>query len=63
IDLYRLKNELEAMQAGVEDCLYSDHICLVEWPDKAPTLFPDDTVHAYLDAPDTQIRRLIIDDK
>lgn len=58
IDLYRLKDEQEAMQAGVEDCLYSDHICLVEWPEKAPGLFPPDTIHAYIEAVDSQTRRL-----
>src|SRR5882757_2880021 len=29
IDLYRLNDEEEARQAGVEDCFYNDHICLV----------------------------------
>lgn len=58
IDLYRLKDEQEATQAGVEDCLYSDHICLVEWPEKAPALFPDDTVHIYIEAVDAQTRKL-----
>src|SRR5919106_824354 len=36
IDLYRLKDEEEVVQAGVEDCMYSGSICMVEWPDKAP---------------------------
>jgi tRNA threonylcarbamoyladenosine biosynthesis protein TsaE len=45
IDLYRLKDEEEALRAGVEDCLYSGDICLVEWPDRAPAIFPPDTVH------------------
>ena len=61
IDLYRLKDEDEAIQAGVEDCLYSDHICLVEWPGKAPGIFPDDTVHVYIDIIDSSLRRLRID--
>src|SRR4249920_2947842 len=26
IDLYRLSNEEEAIRAGIEDCLYSNHI-------------------------------------
>jgi tRNA threonylcarbamoyladenosine biosynthesis protein TsaE len=60
IDLYRLKDEQEAIQAGVEDCLYSDHICLVEWPEKAPALFPDDAVHIYIEAIDAQTRKLRI---
>ncbi len=60
IDLYRLKDEEEAIRAGVEDCLYGDHICLVEWPEKAAGLFPDDTVHVYLEAVDSQTRKLKI---
>jgi len=42
LDLYRLKNEEEAIRAGVEDCLLSGEICLVEWPDRAPGIFPED---------------------
>ena len=61
IDLYRLKDEDEAIQAGVEDCLYSDHICLVEWPEKAQGVFPDDAVHVYIDTIDSLSRRLRID--
>ena len=45
MDLYRLKNEAEAINAGVEDCLYSGSKCLVEWPEKAPGIFPDNTLH------------------
>jgi tRNA threonylcarbamoyladenosine biosynthesis protein TsaE len=44
IDLYRLKDEAEALQAGVEDTLYSGELCLVEWPDRAPGIFPPETV-------------------
>ena len=62
IDLYRLKGEAEAMQAGVEDCLYSGHYCLVEWPERAPGLFPDDTLHLYLEVTGPQDRRLVIRD-
>jgi tRNA threonylcarbamoyladenosine biosynthesis protein TsaE len=48
IDLYRLRDEQEAIQAGVEDCLYSDHICLVEWPEKIPNLLPEDALNIYI---------------
>lgn len=43
IDLYRLKDELEAMHAGVEDIIHSGATCFVEWPERAPSIFPDDT--------------------
>ncbi len=61
IDLYRLKDEEEALQAGVEDCLYSDHICLVEWPERAPGIFPEDTVQVYIEVIDSARRRLRIE--
>lgn len=63
IDLYRLKDEQEAIRAGVEDCLYSDHICFVEWPEKAPAIFPADTVHVFVEVVDSENRRLTIRDK
>jgi tRNA threonylcarbamoyladenosine biosynthesis protein TsaE len=60
IDLYRMKDEEEAIQAGVEDCLYSGYTCFVEWPDKAPGIFPADTMHLYLSVLDSQTRKLSI---
>ena len=60
IDLYRLKNKEEVIRAGVEDCLYSNHICFVEWPDKAPAIFPDETIYVFLEVVDEQTRRLVI---
>jgi tRNA threonylcarbamoyladenosine biosynthesis protein TsaE len=51
IDLYRLKSEREAINAGVEDCLYSGNLCLVEWPEITPGLFREDVVHCYLASP------------
>ena len=48
IDLYRLKNEAEAIAAGVEDCLYSGNLCFIEWPEIAPGILPDEMVHCYL---------------
>jgi tRNA threonylcarbamoyladenosine biosynthesis protein TsaE len=63
IDLYRLNDEEEAIRAGVEDCLYSGHICLVEWPERAPSIFPDGTAAVFISAMDPQTRLLRIGDK
>ena len=62
IDLYRLKDEQEAIQTGVEDCLYNDHICLIEWPEKIPSLLPDDTLHVFIESIDDRTRKLRIGD-
>jgi len=58
IDLYRLKNEEDALRAGVEDTLYSGEICLVEWPDRAPGIFPPQTVSLQLEALNSQTRKI-----
>ncbi|HET6995089.1 MAG TPA: tRNA (adenosine(37)-N6)-threonylcarbamoyltransferase complex ATPase subunit type 1 TsaE [Chitinophagaceae bacterium] len=63
LDLYRLKNEEEAIRAGMEDCLYSDNICLVEWPDRALGIFPPGTLHIYIEIVDSASRKLRTDDK
>ncbi|HEY0676981.1 MAG TPA: tRNA (adenosine(37)-N6)-threonylcarbamoyltransferase complex ATPase subunit type 1 TsaE [Chitinophagaceae bacterium] len=60
IDLYRLEQEEDAFRAGVEDCLYSGNICLVEWPERADALFPPETIHAWLEVVDPQTRKLTI---
>lgn len=45
IDLYRIRDEQEALDAGMEDALFSGAYCIVEWPEKAPGIFPAETVH------------------
>ncbi|MBK8712726.1 MAG: tRNA (adenosine(37)-N6)-threonylcarbamoyltransferase complex ATPase subunit type 1 TsaE [Niastella sp.] len=44
LDLYRIKNEEEAIAAGVEHCLYSGRFCIVEWPQHAHQLLPENAV-------------------
>ena len=60
IDLYRLDREEEAFSAGVEDCLYSGNTCLVEWPERAPSLFPNDTLYVTIDVIDPTTRKLTV---
>src|ERR1700760_1416256 len=58
LDLYRLKDEEEALRAGVEDVLYRGEFCLVEWPDRAPGIFPSDTVHLWMELLDPETRKI-----
>ena len=58
LDLYRLKNQEEAIQAGVEDVLFSGDTCFVEWPGIAPELLPPGTVHVFLSLVDPETRKL-----
>ena len=50
MDWYRLKDENEARQAGVEEAIYSNCICFVEWPERALQLLPNNTLNIYLSA-------------
>ena len=58
MDWYRLKDEEEAIRAGMEEYLYSGKICLVEWPDRAPGILPEETLHLHLAVIDRDARRL-----
>ncbi len=61
IDLYRLQGEEEAIRAGMEEYLNSGAICLVEWPEKAPGIFPPGTVQVYIEVLDNTKRRVKIE--
>ena len=58
MDWYRLRDEEEAIQAGVEDALYGDGICFIEWPQKAPQLFDDAAVKIFIEAVSETERRI-----
>ncbi len=58
MDWYRLKGEEEAVNAGVDDSLQSGYFCLVEWPEHAPGLLPDDAFHVYMEVVDENTRRI-----
>ena len=60
IDLYRLKSNYEAMEAGVEDCFLSNEICMVEWPEKAPGIFPANTIYSEIEILSDNKRKMII---
>jgi tRNA threonylcarbamoyladenosine biosynthesis protein TsaE len=60
IDLYRLKDAEEVMQAGVEECLHSGSLCFVEWPEKAPELFVEKAWHIIIEPVNKNSRRIKI---
>lgn len=39
-DCYRLRNEAEALDIGLEEYFDSGHYCFVEWPEKIEALWP-----------------------
>ena len=41
-DFYRLKNEVEALDMGVDEYLYSNHWCFIEWSERITNLIPEE---------------------
>lgn len=58
LDLYRIKDEQEAIDAGVEECFYSNTWCFTEWPERIARLLPEKTVSLFLDRISGEERRL-----
>ena len=49
MDCYRLEDEEEAFDAGLEDYFNSGSVCFVEWPERIEGLLPEDAVAVTLD--------------
>ena len=47
-DFYRIINEEEALDMGIEEYLYQNNWCLIEWPENIENLLPLDAVQIYL---------------
>ncbi|MGI8581053.1 MAG: tRNA (adenosine(37)-N6)-threonylcarbamoyltransferase complex ATPase subunit type 1 TsaE [Chitinophagaceae bacterium] len=59
IDLYRVKDVEEAINAGVEECIYGGDICFIEWPEKVLSILPAHTVNVFIDPVNETKRRLM----
>ncbi len=57
-DFYRLEDEEEALDIGLEDYLSQDAWIFMEWPEKIASLLPDDAVILQIDLIDTQTRKI-----
>lgn len=61
LDLYRLEDEEEALDIGIEEMLYGDAYCFIEWPEKIDQLLPDDIIRSYIRRNEDNTRTLTID--
>jgi len=57
-DWYRLKDEEDAINAGVEDMLDSKNLCLIEWPEKADGLLDENTFKIHIEVINENTRRI-----
>ena len=47
-DFYRIESEEEAFDFGIEEYLYNNNWCFIEWPEKVENLLPLNSVAIFL---------------
>jgi tRNA threonylcarbamoyladenosine biosynthesis protein TsaE len=60
-DLYRINSMEEALDIGIEEIIYQDNVCFIEWPDKILNLLPDDYVEVTIHVNEDNSRTLTIE--
>lgn len=58
-DLYRIEDEEEALDFGIEEYLFSGNWCFIEWPEKISNLLPDTYHSVEISINDENTRTLI----
>lgn len=58
-DCYRIEDEEEALDIGIEEYLDSGELCLIEWPEKIEGLLPQNRVEIEI-IPNKEKRKFII---
>ena len=48
-DFYRINSPEEALDIGIEEYLYSNDFCFIEWPQKIENLLPNNFVKVTID--------------
>lgn len=59
LDLYRLKNVQEALDIGIEDMLYDEYYCFMEWPELIEDLLPEDALRIKMEALKNSTRKIV----
>ena len=60
LDLYRLQSVQEALDIGMEDLLYDPWYCVIEWPQLAEPLLPEDAAKIQIEIKGESSRRILI---
>lgn len=57
-DFYRITNEEEALDMGIEEYFDQNDWCLIEWPENIENLLPIDAVQIYLKSLNNEQRNI-----
>jgi len=59
-DFYRIENEEEVFDIGIEEYLFNNNWCFIEWPEKVENLLPLESVEIYLSLNEDSTRTIQI---
>ena len=59
VDLFRIQEPAEAWDLGLEEYLWGDGVCVVEWADNAPDLFSPESIWIDLTYGEEEMERYI----
>ena len=59
VDLYRMGSAAEAWDLGLDEQLFGEGVCVIEWADRATELFPEDCLWIDLDYGEETDQRII----
>ena len=57
-DFYRIEDETEALDIGIEDYFYKDAWCFMEWPQNIESFLPENAIAVNIEIIDEETRRI-----
>jgi tRNA threonylcarbamoyladenosine biosynthesis protein TsaE len=60
VDLYRVRDSLEALNLGLDDYIHGDGITAIEWAERVADLLPATTIHIRMSAGESPDERVIV---
>lgn len=63
MDFYRLNDAQEAFDLGIDEYFYGNGVCVVEWADRVPEVFPEDYMKINIEYLDDNCRQLCFSTK
>jgi tRNA threonylcarbamoyladenosine biosynthesis protein TsaE len=61
-DLYRVETSAELFDIGFDDYLYSNNLCLIEWPEKGIEFYDKNTFEIWIEVVSNKYRNFKLDE-
>jgi len=59
-DFYRIEDENEALESGLDEAFYNNSICFIEWAERIESILPDNLVKVEIEVLENNHRKITI---